>query len=62
MRERLQPLLTTAPIDDVMVGVPQLSVALAVPGPGIDAGLQPRLLPAGQKVNTGAVVSRTVMV
>jgi hypothetical protein len=57
VRERLQPLVTTAPIDEVIVGVPQLSVAVAVPGPGIDAGLQPRLPPAGQKVNTGGVVS-----
>jgi hypothetical protein len=37
--------------------VPQSSVAVAVPATGIDEGLQPKSEPAGQEVNTGAVLS-----
>ena len=33
------------------------SVAVAAPGPGIPVGLQPRLLPGGQNVNTGGNTS-----
>ena len=42
--ERLHPLLTTAPSDEVIVGAPQASVAVAVPSEpsGLD-GLQPRI-------------------
>lgn len=46
-----------APSEEVMVGVPQASVAVAAPGAGIPAGLQPRLLPGGQNVNVGGVES-----
>jgi hypothetical protein len=46
-----------------MVTVPgQLSVAVAVPAPGKDDGLHPRLVPTGQEVNTGGVLSKTVIV
>src|SRR5204862_5038192 len=40
-----------------MLGVPQLSLAVAVPAAGTEAGLHPRLEPAGHEVNTGASVS-----
>src|SRR5204862_8356176 len=40
-----------------MLGVPQLSLAVAVPAEGTEAGLHPRLEPAGHEVNTGASVS-----
>ena len=40
-----------------MVGVPQTSVAVAVPAAGTPVGLQPRLEPAGQKVKVGGAVS-----
>ena len=40
-----------------MVGVPQLSVAVALPGPGTPDGLHPKLEPGGHEVNTGAIVS-----
>jgi hypothetical protein len=42
-----------------MVGVPHPSVAVALPASGIEVGLQPRSLPAGQNVNTGPVASAT---
>ena len=45
------------PSDEVIVGVPQLSVAVAAPGAGTPVGLQPRLEPGGQNVNTGGVTS-----
>lgn len=45
------------PRAEVIVGVPQASVATAAPGAGTPVGLQPRLLPGGQKVNTGGVTS-----
>ena len=44
--ERRQPLLDTAPSVEVTVGVPQASVALAVPSAAViseAAGLQPRV-------------------
>lgn len=45
------------PNDDVIVGVPQASVAVAAPGAGTPAGLHPRSLPEGQNVIVGGVVS-----
>jgi len=48
------------PNEFVIVGVPQLSVAVAAPGPGTPEGLQPRSDPAGQNVNDGAVISTTL--
>jgi hypothetical protein len=45
------------PSEDVMVGVPQASVAVAAPGAGTPAGLQPRSLPSGQDVKVGGVTS-----
>ena len=45
--ERLHPLLTTAPSEDVIVTAPQPSVAVAVPSePSGLAGLQPRFTSA----------------
>ena len=45
--ERLHPLLTTAPSDEVIVTAPQPSVAVAVPNePSGLAGLQPRFTSA----------------
>jgi hypothetical protein len=45
--ERLHPLLTTAPSEEVMVTGPQPSVAVAVPSaPSGLAGLQPRFTSA----------------
>jgi hypothetical protein len=46
-----------APRADVIDGEPHTSVAVATPGAGTPAGLQPRSDPEGQKVNTGGVVS-----
>ena len=43
--------------DEVTVGVPQLSVAVAVPAAGTPVGLQPTAEPAGQSVIVGGVVS-----
>jgi hypothetical protein len=43
--------------NDVMVGVPQASVATATPGAGISVGLHPRSDPGGQKVKVGGVIS-----
>ena len=45
------------PSDEVMVGVPQLSVAVATPAAGTPVGLHPRLEPAGQNVKVGGAVS-----
>jgi len=39
----------------VVIGPPL--VAVAAPGPGTPAGLQPRFAPCGQKLNTGGVLS-----
>ena len=41
----------------VITGVPQLSVARAVPAEGNEVGLQPSEEEAGHEVNTGASVS-----
>jgi hypothetical protein len=57
--DRLHPLLVIDPSAEVIVGVPQLSVAIAVPAAGTPDGLQPRSEPAGHEVNTGGVVSST---
>ena len=54
---REQPFEVIDPSDEVMVGVPQASVAVAAPGAGTPAGLQPMLVPGGQKVNAGGVTS-----
>ena len=54
---RKQPFDVIEPKAEVMVGVPQASVAVAAPGAGTAAGLQPKSLPGGQKVNVGAVTS-----
>ena len=56
--ERLQPVPTSAlSVPPVIAGVPvQLSLAVGV-GLGKPVGLQPRLVPAGHGVNTGASVS-----
>ena len=54
---RKQPSEVIDPSADVMVGVPQASVAVAAPGAGTLPGLQPRLLPGGQNVNVGGVTS-----
>jgi hypothetical protein len=58
-RERLHPLEPIVPSEQVTVGVPQASVAegavtLAQVG---TVGLHPRLVPAVQLLNEGAVVS-----
>ncbi len=52
-------MLVIEPREFVIVGVLQLSVAVAAPAPGTPVGLQPRSLPAGQKVNVGGVTSDT---
>ncbi len=53
----MHPVEVTEPKELVMVGVEHTSVAVAAPGAGTPEGLQPRLLPGGQKVNTGGVLS-----
>ena len=59
--ERLHPVLTTLPSDDVIfVIVPHASVAVAVPRAGV-AG-HSMVVAAGTEVNTGAVLSSTVIV
>jgi hypothetical protein len=60
--EREQPLLSTSPVDEVTVGLPQASVAVAEPNAAsmaADDGLQPRLPLAGVPVAVivGAVTS-----
>ena len=58
LRVRVHPVPTSPPSEPpVMLGWPvQLSLAVGV-GLGKVLGLQPRLLPAGHGVNTGASVS-----
>src|SRR5678815_767758 len=51
------PVDVAAPREEVMFGVPQLSVAIAVPAEGNPVGLHPSAKPAGHDVNTGASVS-----
>ena len=46
-----------APREDVIVGAPHASVAVALPGAGTPAGLHPRSAFGGQKVKTGGVTS-----
>ena len=53
----MQLFVDTAPSDDVIFGEPQLSVAVAFPAAGTEAGLHPRVESGGQKVNTGATES-----
>ena len=55
--ERPHPFDVIPPSDDVIVGAPHASVAVAAPGTGTPAGLQPRSDPGGQKVNTGGFTS-----
>ena len=45
------------PSEDVIVGTPHASVAVADPGAGTPTGLQPRSDPTGQKVIVGGVTS-----
>jgi hypothetical protein len=54
---RVHPLAITEPREFVIVGVPQLSVAVALPGAGTPEGLHPKSEPGGQNVNTGATES-----
>ncbi len=53
----LQPVVFSAPSALVMLGEPQLSVAVALPAAGTPDGLHPSAESAGQNVNTGACVS-----
>ena len=53
----VQPVVLTVPSALVIFGVPQLSVAVALPAAGTPDGLHPKVESAGQKVNTGATVS-----
>ena len=57
-RDLEHPVPTSAPREEtVMDGEPvQLSVAVAVPADGNEAGLQPSEDPGGQNVNVGADV------
>jgi hypothetical protein len=49
----VQPVVLTAPSALVIVGVPQLSVAVALPAAGTPVGLHPRFVSGGQNVNEG---------
>ena len=53
----VQPLVVIAPKYEVIIGVPQASVAVAAPGLGTLLGLQPKLAPGGQYVKDGGVTS-----
>lgn len=53
----VQLLVDTVPRDDVIVGEPQSSVAVALPAAGTEDGLHPSVESGGQNVNTGATVS-----
>ena len=53
----VQPVVLTAPSALVILGEPQLSVAVALPAAGTPVGLHPSVESAGQNVNTGATVS-----
>jgi hypothetical protein len=50
------------PSEEVITGVPQLSVAVAAPGAGTPDGLHPRFAPVGQKVITGEMTSLAITV
>jgi hypothetical protein len=52
-----QPLVDIEPRAEVIVGVPQASVATTVPAAGTPDGLQPRSEPAGHDVIVGGVTS-----
>ena len=58
----VQPVVLTAPRELVIFGVPQLSVAVALPAAGTPVGLHPSAESGGQKVKTGACVSVTLNV
>ena len=60
--DRPHPLDVILPSADVIVGVPQASVAVAAPAAGIEAGLHPSADPGGQKVMLGGVTSTTFTV
>jgi hypothetical protein len=63
VRDLLHPLTTTEPIEQTGVTEPlQLSVAVALPQPGIEPGLQPKSEPDGHDVNAGGVASTTSIV
>ena len=53
----VHPVVLTEPSALVMFGVPQLSVAVALPAAGTPVGLHPSAESGGQNVNTGATVS-----
>ena len=53
----VQLFVDTAPSALVMFGVPQLSVAVALPAAGTPDGLHPSVESAGQNVKTGAILS-----
>ena len=53
----LHPTVDTEPSAFVILGEPQLSVAVALPAAGTPDGLHPKVESAGQNVNTGACVS-----
>jgi uncharacterized protein involved in response to NO len=52
-----QPFVDIVPRAEVMVGVPQASVAITVPAAGTPDGLQPKSEPAGHEVIVGGVMS-----
>ena len=58
----VQLFVVTAPSAFVIFGVPQLSVAVALPAAGTPDGLHPSVESAGQNVNTGATLSVTLNV
>jgi hypothetical protein len=45
------------PSTELIIGAPHASVAVAAPGAGTPAGLQPKLAPGGQNVKTGGIKS-----
>ena len=49
----VQFVVDTVPREFVTVGVPQLSVAVALPAGGTEVGLHPRFVSGGQNVNDG---------
>ena len=55
--KRKHPSVEMEPSDEVIVGAPQASVAVAAPAAGTPVGLQPRLEPGGHNVNVGGVIS-----
>ena len=58
----VQLFVDTEPSELVILGLPQLSVAVALPAAGTPDGLHPSVESAGQNVNTGACVSVTLNV